>query len=89
MAAAGPHVELGLADSSLAHVARAVRWIQDHYAEPFRVEELARLAVAHRVGYDSPSQFSREYRRRYGVPPSRDATRLHAGAGADHRDGGR
>ena len=25
------------------------------------------------VGYDSPSQFSREYRRMFGVPPSRDA----------------
>ncbi|GAA5039088.1 AraC-like DNA-binding protein [Thermocatellispora tengchongensis] len=32
--------------------------------------------VAHRVGYDSPSQFSREYRRRFGVPPSHDAARL-------------
>ncbi|MFD5825406.1 AraC family transcriptional regulator N-terminal domain-containing protein [Lentzea sp. NPDC060358] len=29
-------------------------------------------AVGHRVGYDSPSQFSREYRRRFGTPPSRD-----------------
>jgi AraC-like DNA-binding protein len=29
--------------------------------------------VAHRVGYDSASQFSREYRRQYGVPPSQDA----------------
>ncbi|GAA1662755.1 AraC family transcriptional regulator [Kribbella yunnanensis] len=28
--------------------------------------------VAHRVGYDSASQFSREYRRQYGVPPSQD-----------------
>lgn len=25
------------------------------------------------VGYDSPSQFSREYRRMFGLPPSRDA----------------
>ncbi|MET7276895.1 AraC family transcriptional regulator [Kribbella sp. NPDC005582] len=32
--------------------------------------------VAHRVGYDSASQFSREYRRQYGVPPSQDAERL-------------
>jgi AraC-like DNA-binding protein len=28
------------------------------------------------VGYDSPSQFSREYRRMFGVPPSRDALAL-------------
>ncbi|MEV4471481.1 AraC family transcriptional regulator N-terminal domain-containing protein [Nonomuraea salmonea] len=112
--------QLGLADSSLSHVARAVRWIKEHYAEPFRVEDLARTAgmspsafyrhfqtvtalspiqfqkqlrlqqarlllaahprdvtaVAHSVGYDSASQFSREYRRQYGLPPSQDATRL-------------
>ncbi|WP_351231572.1 AraC family transcriptional regulator [Streptomyces sp. NPDC002133] len=29
------------------------------------------------VGYDSPSQFSREYRRLFGTSPSEDATRLH------------
>ncbi|MEV4569098.1 AraC family transcriptional regulator [Nonomuraea sp. NPDC049419] len=112
--------QLGMAGSSLSHVARAVRWIKEHYAEPFRVEDLARTAgmspsafyrhfqtvtalspiqfqkqlrlqqarlllaahprdvtaVAHRVGYDSASQFSREYRRQYGLPPSQDATRL-------------
>ncbi|WP_053738105.1 AraC family transcriptional regulator [Nocardia sp. NRRL S-836] len=28
--------------------------------------------ISHQVGYDSPSQFSREYRRRFGVAPSRD-----------------
>ncbi|MEV6239701.1 AraC family transcriptional regulator [Lentzea sp. NPDC051838] len=30
-------------------------------------------SVSHKVGYDSPSQFSREYRRQFGLPPSRDA----------------
>ena len=112
--------QLGLADSSLTHIARAVRWIRDHYAESFRVEDAARVSgmsvsafyrnfqavtamspiqfqkqirlqqarlllatrvhdvtgVSHRVGYDSPSQFSREYRRQFGAPPSRDALRL-------------
>ncbi|MFD4205968.1 AraC family transcriptional regulator N-terminal domain-containing protein [Micromonospora tulbaghiae] len=112
--------QLGLADSSLSHVARAVRWIRDHYAQSFRVEELARLSgmsesafyrnfqavtamspirfqkqirlqearlllathpydvtgVSARVGYESPSQFSREYRRQFGVPPREDAARL-------------
>ncbi|SMH30798.1 AraC family transcriptional regulator [Azospirillum agricola] len=33
------------------------------------------------VGYDSPSQFSREYRRLFGEPPMRDAARLHASPG--------
>ncbi|MBE1564483.1 helix-turn-helix transcriptional regulator [Nonomuraea africana] len=28
------------------------------------------------MGYDSPSQFSREYRRQFGAPPSQDAARL-------------
>ncbi|MCW3063539.1 MAG: transcriptional regulator, AraC family, partial [Solirubrobacterales bacterium] len=36
--------------------------------------------VGHRVGYDSTSQFSREYRRQFGLPPGRDAARLRAGA---------
>ncbi|MCF7552297.1 AraC family transcriptional regulator [Pseudonocardia sp. WMMC193] len=34
--------------------------------------------VGHLVGYDSPSQFSREYRRLFGMPPGQDAARLRA-----------
>jgi AraC-like DNA-binding protein len=34
--------------------------------------------VGHLVGYDSPSQFSREYRRLFGAPPGQDAARLRA-----------
>ena len=33
-------------------------------------------AAAYAVGYESPSQFSREYRREFGSPPSRDAIAL-------------
>ena len=36
--------------------------------------------VGHRVGYDNTSQFSREYRRQFGLPPGRDAARLRARA---------
>ncbi|HEX4255609.1 MAG TPA: AraC family transcriptional regulator [Streptosporangiaceae bacterium] len=47
-----------------------------------RVELLAApgdvAAVGYAVGYDSPSQFSREYRRLFGVPPGQDAHRLLA-----------
>lgn len=112
--------QIGLADSRLAHLARAIRWIRGHYDEPLRVDELAAMATMsvtsfHRhfravtsmtpiqfqkqirlheararlvaepgdvagagfaVGYDSPSQFSREYRRMFGVPPSHDASAL-------------
>jgi AraC-like DNA-binding protein len=32
--------------------------------------------VGYLTGYDSPSQFSREYRRAFGQPPGRDALRL-------------
>ncbi|MDO9417259.1 AraC family transcriptional regulator [Pararhizobium sp.] len=33
-------------------------------------------SVAFGVGYESPNQFSREYARLFGLPPSRDAARL-------------
>jgi AraC-like DNA-binding protein len=36
-------------------------------------------SVAFSVGYESASQFSREYARHFGVPPARDAARLRAG----------
>ena len=32
--------------------------------------------VGYRVGYESPSQFSREYRRLFGAPPQRDVSRM-------------
>ncbi|MBC2900077.1 AraC family transcriptional regulator N-terminal domain-containing protein [Streptomyces cupreus] len=114
--------QIGRADSALAYVVRAIRWIRENYAEPMRIEELARLTgmstsafhrnfravtamsplqfqkrirlqearsllvarpgdvagVGHLVGYDSPSQFNREYRRLFGVPPGQDAARLRA-----------
>jgi AraC-like DNA-binding protein len=31
------------------------------------------------VGYDSPSQFSREYRRLFGAPPRQDVAGLQMG----------
>jgi len=39
------------------------------------------------VGYDSPSQFSREYSRLFGAPPGRDAIRLRTIANPDRRLG--
>ena len=122
----GPHGamvrQIGLAGSALSHVNQAIQWIRDNYAEPMRIEDLARLAgmstsafhrhfravtnmsplqfqkrirlqearellvaragdvtgVGHLVGYDSPSQFNREYRRLFGAPPGQDAARLRA-----------
>jgi AraC-like DNA-binding protein len=103
-------------------IARAISWLKEHFAEPPRVEALAkrvglspsalhlhfkavtglsplqyqkrfrlqearRLMVsdgldaaeaAFRVGYESPSQFGREYRRLFGAPPRQDVAALNA-----------
>ena len=114
--------QIGLADSRLSQIGRAMRWMRDHYREALPTEDLARLAAMsvtsfHRhfravammsplqylklirlqearaqllagandvttvglaVGYDSASQFSREYKRAYGAPPGQDARLLRA-----------
>ncbi len=55
------------------------------YQKALRLQEARRLlgaeggdaaSVAFRVGYESPSQFSREYARLFGLPPMADARRL-------------
>ena len=40
------------------------------------VDGLDATTAAFRVGYESASQFSREYRRQFGEPPARDVARL-------------
>lgn len=56
-----------------------------HFQKQLRLQEARRLLlagaasaaqVATVVGYASPSQFNREYRRAYGLPPAQDASRL-------------
>ena len=39
-------------------------------------EGLEAASASYRVGYESPSQFSREYSRLFGAPPLRDLARL-------------
>jgi AraC-like DNA-binding protein len=113
----GPRLlQIAAAGAPAQRIARAVRRLKDHFADPLRVESLAREArmslsgfhqhfkavtglsplqyqkqlrlqearrlmlgegldaaeAAFRVGYESPSQFSREYRRMFGAPPRRD-----------------
>jgi AraC-like DNA-binding protein len=112
--------QIGLANSHLAHISRAIRWIREHYSEPVLIADLAALSgmsastfhrhfrtatsmtpiqfqkqirlqearallmtapanvaeIGYLVGYESPSQFSREYRKTFGTPPGRDAARL-------------
>jgi len=45
------------------------------------VEDLDATTIGLQVGYESPSQFSREYRRAFGVAPGADAARIRAEAG--------
>ncbi|MCB1317701.1 MAG: AraC family transcriptional regulator, partial [Leptospiraceae bacterium] len=42
-------------------------------------EGLNAYAAAQRVGYESPSQFNREYKRLFGTTPARDAISLMGG----------
>src|SRR5258706_16453110 len=46
---------LGLADSSMTHIGRVIRWIRDHYAETVRIEVLADMAGM------SPTSFHRHF----------------------------
>jgi AraC-like DNA-binding protein len=39
-------------------------------------EDFDATSAAYQVGYESPSQFSREYSRLFGAPPMRDIERL-------------
>jgi len=39
-------------------------------------ERMEASSAAYEVGYDSPSQFSREYSRQFGAPPMRDIRNL-------------
>lgn len=55
--------QLGLADSSLTHITRAVRWIRENYTQPFRVEELAKLSGL------SVSAFHRNFQAVTGMTP--------------------
>ena len=116
--------QLSVSNSLTQRVSRAIHWLQQHYAEPLRIDTLAgevcmsvsglhhhfkavtalsplqyqkhlRLQEArrlllggsldaatagYRVGYQSPSQFSREYRRLFGAPPRQDLARLRGAA---------
>jgi AraC-like DNA-binding protein len=55
------------------------------YQKRLRLQEARRLMLGEgldagqasfRVGYESPSQFSREYRRLFGAPPRQDVAAL-------------
>lgn len=60
------------------------------YQKNLRLQHARRLLItdhdaaraAYAVGYESPSQFSREYARLFGAPPARDAQRLRGDVNA-------
>lgn len=69
------------------HFRRATAMTPLQYQKQLRLQQARQLMLAERidaadagfqVGYDSPSQFSREYRRLFGAPPQRDMGRLRA-----------
>ncbi|MFI8483137.1 AraC family transcriptional regulator N-terminal domain-containing protein [Pseudomonas sp. NPDC078700] len=119
----GHHLHAIVINDSQSHrIARAIDWLNCNYAEPLRIEDLARevnlsqstlhhrfkavtalsplqyqkqlrlqearrlmlsegleaAAASYKVGYESPSQFSREYSRLFGAPPLRDLARLRS-----------
>lgn len=77
---------VNMSKSSLHHHFKALTAMSPlQYQKQIRLQEARRLLIAEaidasvaarRVGYDSPSQFSREYRRLFGMPPVKDAVRF-------------
>jgi AraC-like DNA-binding protein len=90
---AGLARKLGMSTSGLHHHFKAVTAMSPlQFQKQLRLQEARRLLVAgefdaatagYRVGYDDPSQFSREYKRFFGEPPMRDIERLR---GSDEGD---
>jgi AraC-like DNA-binding protein len=80
--------EAGMSPSSLhAHFKAITRLTPLAYQKQLRLQEARRLMLmggatagtaGFAVGYESPSQFSREYRRLFGAPPRQDIKRLNA-----------
>ncbi|MEM9187556.1 MAG: AraC family transcriptional regulator [Myxococcota bacterium] len=79
----------GMSPSSFfAHFKRMTHTTPIQYRTQLRLIEARRLMVAHgldaaeagfRVGYGSPSQFSRLYQRQFDAAPAADAARIRAG----------
>jgi AraC-like DNA-binding protein len=78
--------DVHMSASSLHHHFKAVTAMSPlQYQKQLRLQEARRLmlvrqldaaSAAHRVGYESPSQFGREYTRLFGVSPAKDSRRL-------------
>jgi AraC-like DNA-binding protein len=84
-----------LSPSALHHRFKAVTAMSPlQYQKHLRLHEARRLmfadgiecaAAGHQVGYESASQFSREYRRLFGAPPRAEISRLRETGGSAER----
>jgi AraC-like DNA-binding protein len=78
--------EMGMSVSGFHHHFKAVTAMSPlQFQKQLRLQEARRLLLAEdldaasagfRVGYEDASQFSREYKRLFGMPPVRDVERL-------------
>lgn len=78
--------DVNMSESSLFHSFKQVtRMSPVQFQKKLRLHEARRLMLtegleaataSYRVGYESPSHFSREYRRMFGAPPRADVTKL-------------
>lgn len=85
--------QVNMSTSTFHHHFRAVTAMSPlQYQKWLRLNEARRLLLAEnqdattaafQVGYESPSQFSREYSRLFGAPPLRDITNLRQTATTD------
>ncbi len=80
--------QVHMSTSSLHHQFKAVTTLSPlQFQKQLRLHEARRLMIvngveavtaAHRVGYESPSQFSREYKRLFGAPPRAEAVQARS-----------
>ena len=78
--------ELGMSVSGFHHHFKSVTAMSPlQFQKQVRLQEARRLmlgedldaaSAGHRVGYEDPAYFSRDYKKLFGAPPQRDITRL-------------
>jgi AraC-like DNA-binding protein len=86
-------IQVNMSTSTFHHHFRALTAMSPlQYQKSLRLSEARRLMLTERldaanaafqVGYESPSQFSREYSRLFGAPPLRDITNLRQTADSE------
>lgn len=84
---------LGMSISGFHHNFKAVTSMSPlQFQKQLRLQAARRLLLSgdvdaatagFRIGYDEPSQFSREYKKLFGAPPIRDVVRLESRVGRD------